>query len=104
MWQGLIAMVIAGLLGLIAIAFDVEGDQPIAVVIPPMPNYAPTVIDVPACTKDCICDGCCYDQAIYDYEDEFTALFNSYEVKRAKNGALMIRRGNTGSYKFAKKG
>lgn len=42
--------------------------------------------------------------AYWEYADEFTALFNSYEVKRAKNNALMIRRGNTGSYRFAKKG
>lgn len=43
-------------------------------------------------------------EAAREYADEFTALFNSYETKRAKNGALMIRRGNKGSYKFAKKG
>lgn len=42
--------------------------------------------------------------AYNEYADEFTALFNSYEVKRAKNGAMMIRVGNSGSYKFAKKG
>lgn len=45
-----------------------------------------------------------YAEALTEYEDEFTALFNSYETKRAKNGALMIRQGNTGSFKFAKKG
>lgn len=43
-------------------------------------------------------------EAYAEYADEFTALFNSYETKRAKNGALMIRSGNSGSYKFAKKG
>lgn len=42
--------------------------------------------------------------ALEEYEDEFTALFNSYECKRARNGALMIRSGNAGSYRFAKKG
>ncbi|MFE1915012.1 hypothetical protein [Streptomyces anandii] len=42
-------------------------------------------------------------EAYAEYADEFTALFNSYEVKRAKNGAMMIRRGNSGSYKFCKK-
>lgn len=42
--------------------------------------------------------------AFEEYADEFTALFNSYETKRAKNGAMMIRQGNSGSYKFAKKG
>lgn len=41
-------------------------------------------------------------EAVMEYEDEFTALFNSYETKRAKNGRLMIRQGNSGSFKFAK--
>lgn len=43
-------------------------------------------------------------EAEAEYIDEFTALFNSYEVKRAKTGALMIRQGSSGSFKFAKKG
>lgn len=43
-------------------------------------------------------------EAVAEYADEFTALFNSYETKRAKNGAMMIRQGNSGSFKFAKKG
>lgn len=41
-------------------------------------------------------------EALMEYEDEFTALFNSYETKRASNGRLMIRQGNSGSFKFAK--
>lgn len=45
-----------------------------------------------------------YSEAYNEYADEFTALFNSYETKVAKNGALMIRKGNSGSYTFAKKG
>lgn len=73
------------------------GDNKSAVVtIPPMPQSAPVT--------ECICDECCYYEAVIEYADEFTALFNSYEVKRAKNGALMIRRGNSGSFKFARKG
>lgn len=44
------------------------------------------------------------EEAYNEYAEEFTALFNSYETKWAKNGALMIRQGNSGSYKFAKKG
>jgi hypothetical protein len=39
-----------------------------------------------------------------EHADEFTALFNAYEVKRAKNGAMMIRQGDSGPYRFAKKG
>jgi hypothetical protein len=52
----------------------------------------------------CDCFDCYHAEVFEEAIDEFTALFNSYEVKRAKNGALMIRRGNSGSYKFCKKG
>lgn len=41
--------------------------------------------------------------AFEEYAAEFTALFNSYETRTAKNGATMIRKGNTGSFKFARK-
>lgn len=41
--------------------------------------------------------------AYEEYADEFTALFNSYETKRASNGRMMIRSGNAGSFKFARK-
>lgn len=62
----------------------------------------------PATQPECTCDKCEWDayygEAYSEYVDEFTALFNSYETKRAKNGALMIRQGNSGSYRFAKKG
>lgn len=44
------------------------------------------------------------DEYAAHYADVFTELFNSYETKVAKNGAMMIRRGNSGSFKFAKKG
>lgn len=59
---------------------------------------------------DCSCVVCDADwsgfhsEAMTEYADEFTALFNSYETKRAKNGAMMIRTGNAGSYRFARKG
>jgi hypothetical protein len=45
-----------------------------------------------------------YFDALDEYMEEFTALFNSYETKRASNGAMMIRTGNAGSFKFARKG
>jgi hypothetical protein len=51
-----------------------------------------------------------YDWELYGFEaykeylSEFDALFNSYETKWSKNGRLMIRQGNSGSYTFAKKG
>lgn len=44
------------------------------------------------------------DEAYWENWEAFTALFNSYETKVAKNGAMMIRQGNSGSFKFAKKG
>lgn len=71
-------------------------------VIPPMPNYAPVVI--PSCKKECACWDCYWIEAANEYADEFTALFNSYEVKRAKNGAMMIRRPGEKSFKFCKRG
>ncbi len=43
-------------------------------------------------------------EAVAEYASEFDALFNSYDVKVAKNGRTMIRSGNTGPYKFAKMG
>jgi hypothetical protein len=67
------------------------------VIIPPMPQHSPLIIEEQEWDD--------YNRDAYEeYADEFTALFNSYTTKRAKNGALMIRRGNSGSYKFAKKG
>lgn len=45
-----------------------------------------------------------FNEAAYeDYADEFTALFNSYETKWSKNNRLMIRSGNSGSYRFVAK-
>lgn len=38
-----------------------------------------------------------------EYEDEFTALFMSYETRWSKNNRLMIRQGNSGSYRFVAK-
>jgi hypothetical protein len=70
------------------------------VIIPPMPNYAPSATVVSEEQEWELY----YQDAYYDYAEQFTNLFNSYETKRAKNGALMIRSGNSGSFKFAKKG
>lgn len=42
-------------------------------------------------------------EAMSEYEDAFTALFNSYETKWSKNGRLMMRAGDSGSFKFVKK-
>jgi hypothetical protein len=60
-------------------------------------------IQVPGCTAECTCDECCWLQAATEFADEFTALFNSYECKWSKNGRLMIRQGDSGSFKFVKR-
>lgn len=91
-----IALIIQVLISLVSSNQSVN-----VVVIPPMP------IESPAQSALRNADNEWLDfkiDAYQEYADEFTALFNSYEVKRAKNNALMIRRGNMGSYKFAKKG
>jgi hypothetical protein len=91
MWQGLIAIIVFGLVMAYGIISEGETDETMTItVIPPMPQYSPVV----HIEQDAYDDAWC----------EFTNLFNSYEVKRAKNGALMIRRGNSGPYKFCKKG
>lgn len=63
------------------------------------------------CGLECECGVCrddewseFHDLAVVEYEDEFTALFNSYETKWSKNNRLMIRQGDSGSFKFAKRG
>jgi hypothetical protein len=73
------------------------------IVIPPMPHVDPINSWVIENDDDADWNAFEYD-AYCEYSDAFTALFDSYETKRAKNGALMIRRGNSGSYRFAKKG
>lgn len=88
------------ILGVLSMGIGIGVDAEPVTSLPPMPTYAPSNV----VARECLCDDCCYDQAYLEYADEFTALFNSYEVKRAKNGALMIRSGNAGSYRFAKKG
>jgi hypothetical protein len=55
------------------------------VVIPPMPQYSADEL-----FEECLCDECCYEEAVKAYADEFTALFNSYTYKLSKNGRSMI--------------
>jgi hypothetical protein len=72
-------------------------------VIPAKPNYAPTC-HVKASETEWLTRVEYKRTAAYaGFLREFDNLFNSYEVKRARNGALMIRKGNSGSFKFAKK-
>lgn len=93
----LIALVLSILTSLVS-----NQEASAVVIIPAKPQYSPVVN--PFHNDKCMCDDCYYDEAYCDYADEFTALFNSYSVKRAKNNALMIRKGNSGPYRFAKKG
>lgn len=41
--------------------------------------------------------------AYAEYSDEFTALFNGYKTRWSRNGRLMLRNGDSGPYKFAKR-
>lgn len=75
-----------------------NSSEPI-VTIPPMPMYAPTI----AVVNDAWEWAMYKQEAYWDYASEFDALFDSYEVKIAKNGRTMLRTGN-GSFKFVKKG
>ena len=76
---------------------------------PPMPTYAPdvhlnTVITgIVAFDNGCMCHECYHFECFNEAADEFTALFNSYEIKRAKNGRMMIRSGHEGAFRFARK-
>lgn len=95
-----------------------NGQASDAIVIPPKPDYAPTVSQWDAMEwaqfeADAYWEYSDAFTALFNSYDgktlvaarsEFTNLFNSYETKRASNGRLMIRTGNTGSFKFAKKG
>lgn len=90
---GLVAMVIAGILGLILIAISPEGDS-VSLDVAPISSELTEEKEWAEF----------HELARIEYEDEFTALFNSYEIKRAKNGAMMIRRPGDKSFRFAKKG
>lgn len=97
--------IIALVLSFITWGMNTQGDSQVAV-IPPMPQYSANELFEP-----CMCKTCENDEwyeyefmALLDYADKFTALFNSYEVKVSKNGRTMIRQGNSGPYKFVKKG
>jgi hypothetical protein len=70
------------------------------VVIPPMPNYAPTIQET-----DEKVEWLKYNyEAFIDYRAEFTAIFNAVEYKRAKNGRSMVKGTHDNSFKFCKKG
>lgn len=75
------------------------------VVIPPVPAHAPNAHTYSGDTGNEDLEWhIWYAESYWDARSEFTALFNSYECKRAKNGAMMIRRSGEKSFKFAKKG
>lgn len=90
--------IICLILGLITLGLN-KADAPV-VVIPAMPAYAPTNAVVVS-EED---EWELYNQeAYYDYVSEFNAVFSAVTTKRAKNGRLMIRSSNGGSFKFVKK-
>lgn len=67
-----------------------------AIVIPPMPNYAPEIDEDEEWAEFWV-------ESFVEAEDAFTALFNSYETRWSKNNRLMMRSGNSGSYRFVAK-
>lgn len=76
-----------------------------AMVIPPMPTKSPawTIEElVWEYESGCMCDECYWNECFEESLDEFTNLFNSYEVKRAKTGRMMIRRAGESRFKFAR--
>lgn len=117
---------IAVILGILLALIPGSKNAPAVIVIPPMPQAKPKMRDVsspldvlsrepmpvilapvkttPVTVNDEDDWGLYHAEAYAEYAAEFTALFESYETKRARNGALMIRKGNSGSYRFAKKG
>jgi hypothetical protein len=89
----MIALIVIMVLKLIS--FGPTTTEPI--IIPPMPSYSPAINEAQEWAE--------YEREAYDeYAEEFTKLFKSYETKRASNGAMLIRRGNSGKYSFAKRG
>lgn len=86
--MGIVAFILAMLLPLIG----GKADSATVITIPPMPKHAPALPPMPftAVESECLCDECCHTVAVREFEDEFTALFNSYTYKRSSNGRSMI--------------
>lgn len=106
MYAGTIAVIIAGLIGLLAMAFGVEGDEPmgadiVPVVIPPMPKMSPVEMRAEA---DLIEWDEFWSDSFCEHAEAFDAYFHAIEYKRAKNGASMVRRPGDKSFRFVKKG
>lgn len=101
-------MIIAFLAAILALITPTRNAPPVQV-IPPMPTHRPlypmpVYYDPNESSEDAEeLEWELYrSEARTEYAAEFTALFNSYETKRTKNGRVMIRQGNAGSFKFAK--
>lgn len=90
--------IIIGLVIALSYAGISNDDEPKTVYAPPMSSVA----------SECTCDKCEWDDyygdAYDEYCDEFTALFNAIEYKRAKNGRSMVRGPGDKSFKFVAKG
>lgn len=91
MYAGLVAMVIAAIALLIPILIGVEGDEPMTetsvAYIPPKPEFSPEMTEAIADAREWTLY---WLEAHAEYEDEFTALFNSYTYKVSKNGRSMV--------------
>lgn len=64
---------------------NVEATAP--VVIPPMPQHSPEMAEAMAEAREW---ALYWLEAHAEYEDEFTALFNSYTYTVSKNGRSMV--------------
>lgn len=80
----IIALVLRVLMGLITPQHDE------VVVIPPMPNYQPTVDHVIHYESGCMCEDCYWYECYIEGLVEFDALFTSYSYKLSKNGRSMV--------------
>lgn len=90
MYAGLIAMVIAAIALLIPILIGVEGDEPMTDEGIASTPLVPVIQVLPEYETDAMEWALYWHEAFAKYEDEFTALFNSYTYKVSKNGRSMV--------------
>lgn len=83
------------ILGMLLALFPSHSDVNV-VVIPPMPAMSPAEVEEIEWYEF-------RSDAYEEHVEAFDALFNSYETKWSKNNRLMIRSGNSGSYRFVAK-
>lgn len=96
--------VIAKVLAMMLTLIGTQTNDAEAVIIPPMPMYAPDAYVAHTELSEWSEWFLYRDEAYWEYTEMFDALYLSVETKRAKNGRLMVKSANGGSFKFTKKG